>query len=55
MQKFGHGNSVSEPAPASADAATEGSANKDFLSTWTIDASQDRYYYWTVVVRLFIP
>ncbi|KIH60851.1 hypothetical protein ANCDUO_08886 [Ancylostoma duodenale] len=50
LQKFGHGNSGSEPAPAQTEAtAAEGSTPKP---AWTIDASQDRYYYWTIVVSV---
>ncbi|KAL6727234.1 hypothetical protein Aduo_009129 [Ancylostoma duodenale] len=50
LQKFGHGNSSSEPAPAQPEAtAAEGSTPKP---AWTIDASQDRYYYWTIVVSV---
>ncbi|XGW15892.1 hypothetical protein V3C99_001386 [Haemonchus contortus] len=58
MQKFGHGGSDASAAAATTATATEprpppeGSAWKRFLQTWTIDASQDRYYYWTVVVSL---
>ncbi|KAK6742649.1 hypothetical protein RB195_010108 [Necator americanus] len=53
LQKFGHGNASSEPAPTQPEpSAAEESTAGNLLKTWTIDASQDRYYYWTIVVSM---
>ncbi|VDP33134.1 unnamed protein product [Heligmosomoides polygyrus] len=59
LQKFGHGGNegATTAAPSTApqteaQPATEGSAIQGLVKTWTIDASQDKYYYWTVVVSV---